>query len=130
MTENQSIVNPEEEDYNAWLEIASHDLGSAELLLRENSYADIIIYHCHQCIEKLLKAILIQNNIPFRKIHDLKVLLKQVLPVNQSLEEYKKDILFLNAYLMKARYPLGDNLTNEEARQCVAIARKIYEKIK
>jgi len=50
MTENQFTVNPEDEDYDAWLEIAMHDLQSSELLFRENGYPDIIIYHCHQCM--------------------------------------------------------------------------------
>jgi HEPN domain-containing protein len=37
-----------------WYEIAKHDSETADILIKQNGYPDIIIYHFHQCIEKLL----------------------------------------------------------------------------
>ncbi len=67
MKEDKYIINPEWENHQEWFELAGHDLDSAVILLGENGYPDIIVYHCHQCLEKLIKSLLIKQNTSFEK---------------------------------------------------------------
>ena len=40
-----------ENELNQWVTLALHDAETARLLMRENGYPEIIIYHIHQSIE-------------------------------------------------------------------------------
>lgn len=46
--------------YNEWLWYAKSDLKNAGILFENKSYKDSVWY-CHQAIEKLLKAIIINQ---------------------------------------------------------------------
>lgn len=85
-----------------WLDFAKEDLKTAEILFNSKSYKNCI-YHCHQAIEKFLKANIIARGKRFRKTHDLPDLLKE------SEVKYTKEILEfiheLNSYYNPVRYP-------------------------
>jgi len=69
-----------------WLIKAQHDLAAAKRLAQGNDpVLDVAIYHCQQAAEKALKGLLVYRNIPFEKIHDLKVLIGLALPVAPTL---------------------------------------------
>jgi len=53
-----------------WLEFAKRDLKDAETLFKSKSWESSIL-HAHQAVEKTLKAILAERNLPIRKTHDL-----------------------------------------------------------
>ncbi len=59
-----------------WVEKAEHDLRNAEhvLTLTEDCPTDTVCFHCHQCAEKYLKALLVAHGIAFPRTHDLVVL--------------------------------------------------------
>jgi len=107
-----------------WFEKAFSDLESAEILLRESSHYDIVVYHAHQAIEKYFKATLLKANKTFRFVHDLNSFFSEaseLLPIKQ-LEE---DVSFVNSLYPRLRYPSGDIVTLEEAEKSLAIAKKI-----
>lgn len=85
-----------------WLEYVEEDLKAAEILFKNKRYLGCI-YHCHQAIEKILKAILVEKEKTVPKTHDLLDLLKQ------SEIKYTKEILEflqeLNPYYTPIRYP-------------------------
>ena len=85
-----------------WLEFAQQDLKDAEILFENKRYSGCI-YHCHQAVEKLLKATLTEKGERIPKTHDLLDLLKQ------SQIKYTKEILEfvqeLNPYYNPIRYP-------------------------
>lgn len=60
-----------------WVEKAEHDLRNAEyvLTLGEDCPTDTVCFHCQQCAEKYLKAILVSRGVAFPKTHDLVLLL-------------------------------------------------------
>ncbi len=60
-----------------WLKKADEDFDFALVNLQEgkNFYSQIC-YHFHQAAEKYLKAYIVAQELEFRKIHDLPVLLK------------------------------------------------------
>ena len=53
-----------------WYELAKHDRDTVETLIREHGHPEIIIYHMHQSIEKLLKGKIISVGAVFPFIHD------------------------------------------------------------
>jgi len=56
-----------DDDVLEWLEVAQHDIDTVRLLIDANGHSDIIIYHIHQTVEKLIKAILVRCNASFEK---------------------------------------------------------------
>ena len=54
-----------------WIDFADRDLEAAKSLLENEYLANVVLFHCQQCIEKCLKAILEENNIEVPKIHSV-----------------------------------------------------------
>lgn len=60
-----------------WIRKAEEDYKVAIREYRAKPlFAYTICFHSQQCIEKYMKAVLQENEIPFEKIHDLEILLK------------------------------------------------------
>ncbi len=115
-----------------WVEKADHDLLAAEYLLTlaEDCPADTVCFHCQQCAEKYLKALLIYRNIPFTKTHDL-VTLFNLLGGESSLGLQLEDIQPLNRYSIEARYPGDWNpIGMDEALEAVRMARSIRDAVR
>ena len=104
-----------ENEINQWLEVASHDIDTARLLIREKGHADIIIYHLHQAVEKLLKAVLTGCDLSFEKIHRLDKLLNIAITCYPDLISIKDEVLEIDYYLPKLRYPAGEKITLDTA---------------
>lgn len=111
-----------------WLIKAKNDLGSAEILIKGSEYFDIIVYQCHQSIEKLLKWFLIKHNRAFPFIHDLVSLFKLCEEI-QVYPELRKPITEIQSLLPRTRYPDGDSIEKEEAIQSLSIARRIFQEL-
>ena len=109
---------------NEWLELSEHDLRSAEILIEQSTYFDIVVYHCHQSVEKRIKWLLLKNDIQFPFVHDI-VRLWSLLEGVVETRPFISQISVLNSYLSKTRYPHGDKLQFEDAKRCIEIAKKI-----
>jgi len=91
-----------------WFKFAESDLEAAEYLFhnpRANQWTFLlVVWHCHQAIEKILKAMLIQQSKELLHIHDLPRLLKFVGFADFTAAQ--TDFLFeLNQYYLMPRYP-------------------------
>lgn len=90
-----------------WIDFAETDLKSAKIIF-ESSKADkrqyrLVVWLCHQSIEKILKGLLIAKNKKLVLIHDLIrlcELTKIDLPSNEI--DFLRD---LNVYYISPRYP-------------------------
>ena len=115
-----------------WVEKAEHDLRNAEhtLTLKEDCPFDTVCFHCQQCVEKYLKALLIAHAIDPPKIHDLGTLWKRI-PSEAGLGLEVGQIVPLNRYTVEARYP-GDweEISRAAAEVAVAIARKARDAVR
>ena len=63
-----------------WLTYAKMDYDTA-VHLHENMVPEpleIVCYHCQQFAEKILKALLLEANLPLSKTHDLGILVSQL----------------------------------------------------
>ena len=57
-----------------WFDRGKHDLDVVRILLKQENYFDIVLFHIHQVIEKYLKGYLINKSWKLKKIHDLEFL--------------------------------------------------------
>lgn len=112
-----------------WVDKAEHDLRAAEHLLQfqEGGLTDIVCFHCQQCAEKYLKALLVALGVRFPKTHDLRLLL-DLMPENVLLDLQRTRVVPLNRYVIEGRYP-GDwePITAEEAQEALAMAQEVRE---
>jgi len=89
-----------------WLKYCRENFESAIILLKSNLF-NPCLQNAQQSVEKALKAVLLENDILFKKTHDileLKLLLsKKNIDIN--LSEVECD--FLNSIYLPSKYPLG-----------------------
>ncbi len=120
----------------SWIAFADRDLEAAKSLLENEYVANIVLFHCQQCIEKCLKAILEEHEIQVPKIHSV-VRLFGIITENIELG-YKIDENSLNLVddiYIDTRYPSGLGLlptgfpSKEEAAEVLKIAKDIYAKV-
>lgn len=110
-----------------WVAKAEHDFRNAEyvLTLAADCPTDTVCFHCQQCAEKYLKALLVYCGTDFPRTHDLVVLLNlasQCGEVPLTVEEVQP----LNRYSVEARYPGDwDPISFEEAKNAVRMARGV-----
>lgn len=114
------------ETVKEWLEKAEEDFQvmTREIRARKFPAFNAVCFHAQQCIEKLLKVLLIENNKIPPKTHDL-IELNRLLEnagILAGLEREELRILSVGAVLL--RYP-GESADKEMAKDSVKICRKI-----
>ena len=89
-----------------WLEYAKGDLEAAKVLLKsaKSNYSfQLCVLCCHQAIEKILKAIIVENGETPIKTHNLVFLLQKTkLEIPADFKNYIEE---LNPHYQPARYP-------------------------
>ena len=85
-----------------WLEIAARDLLAARLLLEQGQCLDIAGFHCQQCLEKALKAYLLDRTGVLPDGHNLTWLCKQVAKFDASFRPYIQHTAGLNRLHLSA----------------------------
>lgn len=110
-----------------WVQKADNDLTAARQIqkLGKSAPTDTICFHAQQCVEKYLKAILVNQSIPFSKTHDIDVLMNLIPPKQRPSITFKECQEFAT-YAVVARYPMaGLTISPRQARSAVAAARRI-----
>ncbi len=116
---------------NEWLFMADADLASAKFQLGKETFSHISVYQSHQAVEKILKSFLVANHLEIiPRVHDLRKLYQQSKLFGLDLQSEENDLLELDAYFPRLRYPLGDRISVDEASRCYEIAASIFNKIK
>ncbi|MBM4248690.1 MAG: HEPN domain-containing protein [Euryarchaeota archaeon] len=111
------------DDAALWIGKAEQDWRVARKL-DPATEPDAICFHCQQCAEKYLKALLVRARRRFPKTHDLGILLNLVAPGANHLRKHENDLSDLNPYSVIARYP-GLDTTPAEAREARVITRRV-----
>ena len=114
-----------------WVEKAEADFATAgrELRARRQPNYDAACFHAQQCVEKYLKAKLVEVKIRFTKTHDLQRLLDLILPREPLWELFRPLLIELNRFAVAFRYP-GESATREMAKTAVADAKAIRQRIR
>ena len=100
-----------------WVRKAENDFRAGGQLLRRRKgvVPDAVCFFCQQCVEKYLKARLLEAGIAFPRTHDLRQLLNACAQVEPLWSSYEKVMDALSNYAVDFRYP-GHTATLREAR--------------
>ncbi len=111
---------------NEWIHKADADYATAcrEMSADENANFDAVCFHSQQCIEKLMKAMLIKNGITPPKIHDLFQLNILLVPVCKKWSCRPEDLRYLTRAAIDFRYP-GESADKDEAAEAVEICSQL-----
>ena len=106
-----------------WVGKAEADYRGAVALSRQRKtpLPDLICFHCQQCAEKYLKALLQEWVIPFPKTHVLTDLLALALARDPSLGALRPTLLVLEDYAVRFRYPGLDATVGQSKRARTAL---------
>ncbi|MCD6506418.1 HEPN domain-containing protein [Candidatus Poribacteria bacterium] len=116
----------------AWLRDSQDDLESAIILLEHGKFKGAC-YHSQQCVEKCLKALILESGKIPERTHDIIELLGRVKSLGWDMELEMDDAAFLNS-IYRGRYPTEKGLlphgepSGREAGRAVRIAREIMER--
>jgi HEPN domain-containing protein len=125
------MVDPE--IIREWTAKGNDDFEFARINLEEEKpfYAQIC-FHFQQAAEKYLKAFVIQNDLEFRKTHDLPLLLKQCSSKDPAFKDYAEDCEYLTTFYLEARYPVHwpVHLSQKEAEKARHAAENIIKFIR
>ena len=116
--------------FESWLLVASFDYGSAKILYKEKQYPSVIIYHCQQCVEKVLKALWLKHGLKIKYTHDLRELLGPLLEKETWLSEFVDGIIEMTMDIKRLRYPSDDQFTLDDAMPCMICCELLFQKAK
>lgn len=90
-----------------WVEKAEQDWGSLhrEIRARKNPNYDAACFFAQQCVEKYIKARLVEADIYFKKVHDLSYLLSLTKSIEPLWMSYEEEMRLLTDYAVEFRYP-------------------------
>jgi HEPN domain-containing protein len=112
-----------------YLARALSDLKSARVLHEAGAedVANNVCFHCHQAVEKLLKAFLCGLSVAVPRTHDLNSLFALCLEQAPGFPDIREDCLELNDQNVEARYP--DDFvfyTTSDAAQALERAERVW----
>jgi HEPN domain-containing protein len=113
-----------------WVEKAERDYATAkrELAAVDQPNYDAVCFHAQQCIEKLLKSLLIHLGTMPTKTHDLAYLGQLLSLAFPAWEWPVEDLRFLTRAAVAFRYP-GESADREEAALSLDITTRLREKL-
>lgn len=121
---------PHNDEVQAWLEKARSDLDSARILLNHKPpIPDTAAFHSQQAAEKYLKALLIDQNADFHRVHNLVYLLDLCIEIDKDLAELKDSAALLTPYAVLTRYPGGQQPTEKQANEAYEAAISIVKTV-
>ena len=109
-----------------WVRKAENDFKVASQILRRRTeiVPDAACFFCQQCVEKYLKARLLEAGIAFPRTHDLLQLLNACLPVEPLWSVYSKVVDAMTDYAVDFRYP-GHAATLRAAKAALKHCRSL-----
>lgn len=115
-----------------WIERGKHDLEVAKILLAEEEYSDVVLFHIHQAVEKYLKGFLIYKGWGLKKIHDIELLITEAMSFDDKFQKYLDLGRELTAFYYEERYPPGPitSYSKEEIEETLGVAEEIINKLK
>jgi HEPN domain-containing protein len=120
-----------EEFVKQWLIKAQEDWDVVQILTQnENPPASGVCFHCQQCVEKLIKAILTRHAIEFPKTHDIERLITLTGDLAPGLDSLTPLAKKLTVHGVDMRYPADIKaISSLEMKEVVEITEKFRETI-
>lgn len=114
-----------------WIEKADGDFRTAgrEAAAAEGPNHDAVCFHAQQCVEKLMKAVLIDLGAAPPRTHDLNVLDGLIRGVAPSWNCPPEDLRFLTQAAVHFRYP-GESADADDAREAMELCVRLRSALK
>ncbi len=115
-----------------WFERGDHDLESAKILFGNKKYFDVVLFHIHQAVEKYLKGFLIFKGWELKKIHDIELLITEVISFDVGFQKYLDFGRKLTTFYYEERYPPGpiSSYSREEVGEMLETTEEIVNRLK
>ena len=115
-----------------WFNYAKTDLRNCEHIIKDELLTNIVAFHSQQTVEKCFKAIIEENGIRLKRIHNL-VKLHEIIEehINFTVDEYQ--LVILDRVYTSSRYPGDTGLlpdgkpSSKEAKEMYEFAKEIYD---
>ncbi|MDO8632400.1 MAG: HEPN domain-containing protein, partial [Phycisphaerales bacterium] len=101
-------------------------VGAHELARADETAYDAVCFHAQQCVEKLLKAVLVLRNVDPPYTHNLLELAELVRPLHPEIKLDPKDLRYLTRGGVAFRYP-GESATAAHAAKAMEICTRLRE---
>jgi HEPN domain-containing protein/predicted nucleotidyltransferase len=114
----------------SWCAEAADELSSAHILFEHDHFKGAC-YHSQQCVEKALKALIVEKGERPERVHDLVSLAASARRLGWPVELSVDDAVLLNS-IYKGRYPTEDGLlpygepTRADAERATAAADAVF----
>lgn len=92
-----------------WLDYAKENFQSAKILLASELY-NPCLQNVQQCVEKALKALMIENSIKLKKIHSIAQLKKILNDKDIKVDISDEECEFLDSIYLPSKYPIASVL--------------------
>lgn len=107
-----------------WVRKAESDYAVAKIIAgRKHPHHDEVCFHCQQCSEKYLKALLVELGEPVPRTHILEDLVVLITAHVATPRFLRPGARFLTRFAVATRYP-GRNATKREATSSLRWASK------
>jgi HEPN domain-containing protein len=121
------------DETSKWLEYASENLESAHVLLNSGLF-NPCLQNAQQAVEKMLKAVLVELSIKFKKTHSISELAVMLAKKHLKIELAEEECELLDSIYLPSKYPLGSVLPDFEpdkqtCKNCIAIAEHVKESV-
>jgi len=116
-----------------WLGYGDENLESAKVLL-ESSLFNPCLQNAQQAAEKMLKAVLVEFSIKFKKTHSINELAMMLAENHLDINLVEEERELVDSIYLPSKYPLGGILPDFEpddqtCKNCIAIAERIRESV-
>lgn len=113
-----------------WVDKAEADyrVAARESKVAENANYDAVCFHAHQCIEKLMKALLIHLKIEPPRTHNLVWLSNLLAPLCPAWIVAESDLRCLTQGASAFRYP-GATAEREDSVHAMAICARLRQRL-
>jgi len=107
------------DETSLWLKYAKENLDSAILLLGNNLF-NPCLQNIQQCIEKTLKAVLIEKNHPLRRTHSINELRNIIESIGIQINLSEDDCDFFDSVYLPSKYPVSSVIPdfNPDRKTC------------
>lgn len=116
-----------------WLEYADENLASAKVLL-DSELFNPCLQNAQQAVEKMLKALLIEFSIKFKKTHSINQLVTMLAENHLDIDLTEEQQDLLDSIYLPSKYPFGSVLPDFEpdekiCKKCISIADRVRESV-
>jgi HEPN domain-containing protein len=117
-----------------WLNFAGENLKSSEVLLKSSLF-NPCLQNAQQCVEKALKALLIEKEITVKRTHDIFELNLLLIKKGVFVDISEQECDLINTIYLPTKYPLGSALPDfvpdqKICEEILEIAKRVYQDIK